>query len=520
MRTTQEASRAAMFTEGSTDEEESHHLRDRYQIRDRVEAQTSALKSPHRHEARASTDPSVTRATKGRRNMFMELQRRRKKHGMVKGDEDTPNKPDANDLRNIYLQLYDKIHDETGKSLEQLEAPPSFGEESEDGNDYAVVWAASEENSLSSQQHPKINVASFVDNESQGEDILFDHSEHSHDADPRASQVPRDDYTTNTEVSASSRAFMDANEFQSSSDSDSLQATEPMTERDGQDESTHDGNTLLPNATSTTHPDRVEEMVSTFLNETVYSPLQGIEEENHGNPKIDSRVHFPDQLVDEGSVESEEDRTLADSTMVSGLSASSHTHDLSMDETIESLGASRSRSRSSRSSSNSCEMSEVPPEIPHPLGPISEYQVLYQISEEDEEAETDASSEDAHEIPFDEEGTEASTRSDRKWSFGSIIRSVLRWTVILVVANSFGFFHWLLDVPLSVADNPTGLTEEVQDPIRIIRGMPYFEISAIEDHSIENEKEPLSITSILLQDDHFDNIPKREVYNDHNDGEL
>ena len=166
MRTTKEASRAAMFTEGSTDEEESHHLRDQYQVRDRVEAQTSALKSLHRHEARASTDPSVTRATKGRRNMFMELQRRRKKHGMVKGDEETRNKPDANDLRNIYLQLYDKIHDETGKSLEQLEAPPSFGEESEDGNDYAVVWAASEENSLSSEANPEVNAVSFVDDES------------------------------------------------------------------------------------------------------------------------------------------------------------------------------------------------------------------------------------------------------------------------------------------------------------------------------------------------------------------
>ena len=501
-----------MFTEESTDEEESRHVRDQYHVRDRVEFQPSESKDLRPHDTHAAVDSSVTRGTKGRRSMFMELQRRRKRHGMLKGDEEIPIKPDASDLRNIYLQLYDKIHDETGKSLEQLEAPASYGEESEDGNDYAVVWAASEENSLSSEANPEVNAVSYVDDESQSEDVLFDHSEHPHATDLPAAQVPRDDSSADTVVSASnsSSAFLDAKEYQSSSDSDSLPATDgQMSSRrgDGNDESTYDGRALLPNAT-TTHTDHMEEMVNTFLKDTVYSPLKGIEEEDQGNPTIDSRVHFSEKLVDEGSVGSEEDRTLADSTMVSGLSTSSHTNDLSMDETIESLGASRSRSRSSRSSSNTCEMSEVPPEIPHPLGPISEYQVLYQISEEDEEAETDASSEDAQEIPFDEGGMDTSIRSDRKWSFGSVIRSVLRWTIILVVANTFGFFHWLLDVPLSASENlTTGFTEEVQDPIRIIRGAAYLEISAIDDHSVEYGNDPSSMSSFLLEDDHFDNGP-------------
>jgi hypothetical protein len=525
----QETSRAPMFTEESTDEEESHHVRKQHQVQQGLNMPTRAPKELQLHAASASIYTSVARGTKDRRSMFMELQRRRKKHGLVKEEEEedeetqqhepkanvteTPIKVDAGNLRNVYLRLYDKIHDETGKSLEQLEDADSIAEESdEDGHEYAVVWAASEEGSLS-PQHRAVHAGSLIDADTASEDA-FDRSGKDRYAEIEPFESKRSAYGPIVDgaasTSTSTREFLDANQYyQSFDDADSTKAYDgqlsrvPSSARKADDESSHEGPALLPNATSTTHTDHTEEMVSSFLQKNTRSPLADMEEENQDNPKIDSKVQFLVQHIDEESVGSEEDRTLADSTMVSGNSTGSHTHDLSMDETIDTLGASYSRSRSSRSSSNSCELSEVPPEIPHPLGPISEYQVLYQISEEDEEAEMDAASaEEAHDTPFDEE---SSIRSDRTWSVGSMIKSLLRWTIILAVANTFGFFHWLLDVPLSASDvSPTAaaVEEASQDPVRVIRGASYYEIPTDGDRIFDNDNEPSSMPSFLFPDDY------------------
>lgn len=647
--------RAQMFMEVSTDEEETEHARGltgHSQQQQETDEVLSKLSKEQVHDpVSASIYSSVARGTKNRKSMFMELQRRRKKHSLAKEDEKVPEphetvdpdtelgpiKPDPSKLRNVYLGLYDKIHDENGLSKEDLEPQKPVVEpeqesdeddDDDDGQENAVVWAASEDSVFSKQQQqehaatdamvssprsssfvssPRANAmvssprassvssprgssmvsppssmvsspssmvnsprASFVaaeeeDTHQRHEDASLDAGGPSMDA-----KQPSFDATVDGDKSTSTRLFMDANEDYSSGsqDDDSGKVTEsspPATSeastipihntyytRDDDESTAYSGPVLLPNATSTTHPDRMDEMVDVFLEEpnatmrasggspysqedgseapspspmglseslldhsassrsmillaenpfSGSSPLPGIKEEEvveqeESSRNLESKVHFC-ELEDEGSREEEEDdRTLANSTIVSGYSGSSHTNELSMDETIDTFGNSFSRSRSSHSSGHSCELSEVPPEIPHPRGPISEYQVLYQISEEDEEAETDTSSEGAteasSEVPFDE-GADTSSPA-RKWSVGSIFKSLIRWTLVLVLANNFGFFQWLLDVHSASEVVPS------KDSIRTIHGASFLVVGDDDKATVK----PAARASAAIEEDNID----------------
>lgn len=220
--------------------------------------------------------------------------------------------------------------------------------------------------------------------------------------------------------------------------------------------------TVQTAATATTS--EMEELVSSFLESSGNSTNSGssrdmepprLTQDQSGTKIVVNSENQTATMVDDSdqwSVHSG-DPTLADSTIMSGFSGSRHTHDTSLAETIVSISqSSRSTGLSDASSQDGTpEPSDVPPEIPQPRGPISEYQVLYQISEEDEE-EMDASEEEydilphngsfepQNDVPFDEDISleDYNLQQQAKTSLSS--RKVIRWLLMFVFAFYFDLF--------------------------------------------------------------------------------
>lgn len=211
-------------------------------------------------------------------------------------------------------------------------------------------------------------------------------------------------------------------------------------------------------------------------------------------PEPSSHNSFHSTRMEDSDITSVQsgDQTLADSTIVSSYSDSRHTNDMSMADSIYSGSRStRTGESSEQSSQYTPEPSEVPPEIPQPTGPIPEYQVLYQISEEegdeeesdfeDEEVDgsgdeyegedDDASFEPQNDVPFDEDVTLEEYQNmvaepgQRKGSWSG---RLLRWIATLMLAYYLGSMGLDFDAPADTEIAVKEIEAAPEDDAKII----------------------------------------------------
>jgi hypothetical protein len=322
------------------------------------------------------------------------------------------------------------------------------------------------------------------------EEFAVDSTEETHFSEAVDDQYlePQPDPTISIDESSSARAADDAVKDTDSDDTDT----------DTDDDTRAYLIPSIGTGTSTTCTNDMDELVNTFLeskselmsdnlrdNSESSRPMvllseNSFQERNEPPPNQPSLEDLPEEEEEEVDKHGEqqdhehdaesyhsEDYTLADSTMVSGYSGSNHTQDLSMAESIVSDGL-HSRNGSSRSaqSDDTPEVSDVPPEIAQPLGPISEYQVLYQISEEDDEDveqtsnESDAtgSFEHQNDVPFDEDVSLEDYQ--KKSSVRKIFSSICQWVVLGTLAYYLGVGSWLMDASMNSGASSSQLLGE------------------------------------------------------------